>query len=40
MTPQEILKIIEEFFAAVLKVLTALGLVKEEEAGNEETTGA
>ncbi len=41
MTPQEILNIVEAFFAAILKVLTALGIVKEEAAeGNEETTGA
>ncbi len=36
MTPAEILNIVEAFFAAVLRVLKALGFVKEEET--EETT--
>ncbi len=39
MTPQEILNIVKAFFDAVLKVLTALGFVKEDAAeGSEETT--
>ena len=36
MTPNEILNIVEAFFAAVLRVLKALGFIKEEET--EETT--
>ena len=40
MTPQEILNIIEAFFEAILRVLKSLGLVKEEEATEEETTEA
>lgn len=40
MTPQEILNIIKAFFDAVLKVLTALGFIKEEEAEENETTQA
>ena len=39
MTPNEILNVIEAFFAAILRVLKSLGLVKEEEK-TEETTGA
>lgn len=40
MTPNEILNIIKAFFDAILRVLTALGLVKEEgaEEGTEEAT--
>ena len=38
MTPNEILNIVEAFFAAVLRVLKALGFIKEEET--EETTSA
>lgn len=30
MTPQDILRVIEAFFQAVLRVLESLGLVKEE----------
>lgn len=36
MTPNEILNIVEAFFQAVLRVLKALGFIKEEET--EETT--
>lgn len=39
MTPTEILNIIEAFFEAILRVLKALGIVKEEAEGTEETTG-
>lgn len=36
MTPNEILNIVEAFFQAVLRILKALGFIKEEET--EETT--
>lgn len=36
MTPNEILNIVKAFFDAILRVLTALGFVKEE--GTEEGT--
>ncbi len=38
MTPEEILNIIEAFFAAITRVLIALGIIKEE--GKEEETTA
>lgn len=38
MTPEEILKIIEAFFDAITRVLVALGIIKEEDVKEEETT--
>lgn len=40
MTPQEILDIIEAFFNAVLKVLTALGFIKEDAEEGDATENA
>lgn len=37
MTPQEILNIVESFFDAILRILVALGFIKEEEPAPEET---
>lgn len=36
MTPQEVLNIVEAFFDAILRILVALGLIKEDEATEEE----
>ncbi len=40
MTPQDLLNVVKAFFDAVIKVFEALGLIKSEEAGTEETTEA
>lgn len=36
MTPQEVLNIVDAFFDAILRILVALGLIKEDEATEEE----
>ena len=41
MTPQDIVRIVEEFFKAIIRVLVALGVMEEETtAAPDATTGA
>lgn len=41
MTPQDIIRIVEEFFQAIIRVLVALGVMEEEKTdATEESTGA
>lgn len=40
MTPNEILNIVEAFFQAILRILKALGFIKEEETEETTTTQA